>query len=155
MKMAQTETSRIYQIEAIATPKNITAHLNDLGLRVGVEILMVQKSRKSGIILHQDNRIALDASVMAQIEVSEKKQQTVLTSLDQLQVGEWGNVAKIATTGALRRRLMDMGITKNVPIRVVKLAPLGDPIEIRIRGYELSLRKQEAAFVFVEKGVEE
>ena len=46
---------------------------------------------------------------------------------------------------------MDMGITQNVPIHIVKLAPLGDPIEIRLRGYELSLRKQEAAFVFVEK----
>ena len=100
-------------------------------------------------------RIALDASVMEQIDVSERQQQTVLTSLDQLHVGEQGKVVKIATTGALRRRLMDMGITKNVPIHIVKLAPLGDPIEIRLRGYELSLRKQEAAFVFVEKGVEE
>ena len=155
MKMAQTEASKIYQIEAIATPKNVTAHLNDLGLRVGVDILMVQKNRKSGIILHRDNRIALDASVMEQIDVSERQQQTVLTSLDQLHAGEQGKVVKIATTGALRRRLMDMGITKNVPIHIVKLAPLGDPIEIRLRGYDLSLRKQEAAFVFVEKGVEE
>ena len=47
MKMAQTEASRIYQIEAITTPKNVTAHLNDLGLRVGVDILMVQKTVKA------------------------------------------------------------------------------------------------------------
>jgi ferrous iron transport protein A len=154
MEMAQAEASKVYQIKAITAPRKITAHLNDLGLRVGVEILMVQKNHKSGIILYGENRIALDASTMTQIEVSEKQQETMLTSLDQLQVGETGKVRKIATTGALRRRLMDMGITKNVSIHVVRLAPLGDPIEIRLRGYDLSLRKQEAAFVFVEKGVE-
>ena len=150
MKMAQTETSRIYQIEAITTPKNVTAHLNDLGLRVGVDILMVQKNCKSGIILHRDNRIALDASVMEQIDVSERQQQTVLTSLDQLHVGEQGKVVKIATTGALRRRLMDMGITKGTDVYVRKVAPFGDPVEVTVRGYELSLRKADAEMIEIQ-----
>ncbi len=114
----------------------------------------MQKDRKGGIILHQGTRIALDARVMEQIDVTEIQQQTVITSLDQLQVGESGKVNQIGAKGALRRRLMDMGLTKTFHLEVVKLAPLGDPMEIRLRGYELSLRKQEAALVFIEKGVE-
>lgn len=154
MKMAQTRASGTYKIDSFATTKEITVHLNDLGIRTGVEIVVIQKDRKGGIILHQGTRIALDARVMEQIDVTEIQQQTVITSLDQLQFGESGKVNQIGAKGALRRRLMDMGLTKNVHLEVVKLAPLGDPMEIRLRGYELSLRKQEAALVFVEKGVE-
>ncbi|RHK06375.1 ferrous iron transport protein A [Enterococcus casseliflavus] len=154
MKMAQTRASGTYKIDSLATTKEITAHLNDLGIRTGVEIVVVQKDRKGGIVLHQGTRLALDERVMEQIDVTETQQQTIITSLDQLQVGECGKVNQIAAKGAVRRRLMDMGLTKNVHLEVVKLAPLGDPMEIRLRGYELSLRKQEAALVFVEKGVE-
>lgn len=50
----------------------------------------------------------------------------------------------IATVGAMKRRIMDMGITPGVEIKVIKAAPLGDPIEVHVRGYELSLRKEEA-----------
>lgn len=60
-------------------------------------------------------------------------------------------VTKIVGEGRIRRRLFDMGITPNVKIYVRKKAPLGDPIEVTIRGYELSLRKQEAELVEVEE----
>lgn len=53
-------------------------------------------------------------------------------------------MVSIATTGSMKRRIMDMGITPGVEIKVVKVAPLGDPIEVNVRGYELSLRKEEA-----------
>lgn len=53
-------------------------------------------------------------------------------------------MASIGTTGPAKRRIMDMGITPGVEIRVVKVAPLGNPIEVNVRGYELSLRKEEA-----------
>ena len=56
---------------------------------------------------------------------------------------------KIFGEGAVKRRLMDMGLTKNVLLTVRKLAPLGDPIEINLRGYELSLRKSEAEYILV------
>jgi len=65
-------------------------------------------------------------------------------TLRELEPGQGGTVASIGTKGMIRRRLMDMGITPGVEILVVKVAPLGDPIEVRIRGYELSLRKEEA-----------
>ena len=70
--------------------------------------------------------------------------------LSELKVGESCVVQKVTATGKLRRRIFDMGVTPGVSISVKKLAPLGDPIEITIRGYELSLRKDEANNVEVE-----
>lgn len=65
-------------------------------------------------------------------------------TLRDLKPGQQGNVASIGTTGSLKRRILDMGITPGVEVKVIKVAPLGDPIEVNVRGYELSLRKEEA-----------
>ena len=65
-------------------------------------------------------------------------------TLKDLKPGESGIVVSICEKGPIRRRLMDMGVTPGATIEVVKVAPLGDPIEVNIRGYELSLRKDEA-----------
>lgn len=67
-----------------------------------------------------------------------------MRTLKEINPGETVSVATFKGTGALRRRLMDMGITKGTEIFVRKVAPLGDPVEITVRGYELSLRKDEA-----------
>ena len=64
--------------------------------------------------------------------------------------GETVRVVKVHGEGALRRRLLDMGITKGTQINVLKTAPLGDPIEVTVRGYELSLRKAEGEIIEVE-----
>lgn len=71
-------------------------------------------------------------------------------TLKELKPGQQGKVTSIGTTGPMKRRVMDMGVTPGVVVKVVKAAPLGDPIEIHVRGYELSLRKEEAAQVQVE-----
>ncbi len=73
-----------------------------------------------------------------------------MKSLRDVEVGSQCRVKKLHGEGALRRRLMDMGITKGTDIFVRKLAPLGDPMELTVRGYELSLRKEDAANVEVE-----
>ncbi len=65
-------------------------------------------------------------------------------------MGETLKVTKITGTGAVKRRIMDMGITKGVEIYVRKVAPLGDPVEITVRGYELSLRKEDAEMIQVQ-----
>ena len=65
-------------------------------------------------------------------------------------IGETVRVVRLNGTGAVKRRIMDMGITKGVEIRVRKVAPLGDPVEITVRGYELSLRKADAEIIEVE-----
>lgn len=72
-----------------------------------------------------------------------------MKTLGDVRVGEKARVVKIHGQGNIRRRVMDMGITKNVEIFVRKVAPLGDPIEINLRGYELSLRKEDAGIVEV------
>lgn len=65
-------------------------------------------------------------------------------------MGETVKVVKLSGEGAVKRRIMDMGITKGVEIYVRKVAPLGDPVEVTVRGYELSLRKADAEMVEVE-----
>lgn len=65
-------------------------------------------------------------------------------TLRELKPGQQGVVTSVGTTGTMKRRIMDMGITPGVEIKVVKVAPLGDPIEVTVRGYQLSLRKDEA-----------
>lgn len=67
-----------------------------------------------------------------------------MKTLRDVKVGETSTVVKIHGTGALKRRIMDMGITKGTEIYVRKVAPLGDPIEATVRGYELSIRKEDA-----------
>ncbi len=73
-----------------------------------------------------------------------------MNNLREVPVGGRAKVVKIHGEGAVRRRIMDMGITKGVEIFVRKVAPLGDPIEITVRGYELSLRKADAESIEVE-----
>ena len=73
-----------------------------------------------------------------------------MRTLKDVKVGEKTRVIKVHGQGALKRRIMDMGVTKDVEIYVRKLAPLGDPIEINVRGYELSLRKEDASLIEVE-----
>ncbi len=71
-------------------------------------------------------------------------------SLVQVPCGELVTVKKLEGEGAVKRRIMDMGITKGAQVLVRKVAPLGDPIEITVRGYELSIRKDDAARIIVE-----
>ena len=73
-----------------------------------------------------------------------------MKTLRETKIGGSAVVVKIHGEGAVRRRIMDMGITRGVEIRVRKVAPLGDPLEITVRGYELSLRKADAAMIEVE-----
>ena len=67
-----------------------------------------------------------------------------------LKVGESGTVVKLYGEGAVKRRIMDMGITKGVKITARKVAPLGDPLELNLRGYELSIRKADAEMIEIE-----
>lgn len=73
-----------------------------------------------------------------------------MNTLKQVKVGQTCTVKRVHGEGALRRRIMDMGITKGVEIYVRKVAPLGDPIEITVRNYELSVRKNDAELIEVE-----
>ena len=73
-----------------------------------------------------------------------------MKTLKQAKVGDTVTVVKLHGEGAVKRRIMDMGITKGVTVYVRKVAPLGDPVEITVRGYELSLRKADAEMIQVD-----
>jgi ferrous iron transport protein A len=72
-----------------------------------------------------------------------------MATLKDAKVGETCTISKLTGSGALKRRIMDMGLTKGTKIYVRKVAPLGDPVEVTVRGYELTIRKDEAASVEV------
>lgn len=73
-----------------------------------------------------------------------------MKTLRDVAIGDSAKVKKLHGEGAVKRRIMDMGITKGVEIKVVKIAPLGDPMELNVRGYELSIRKSEAESIEVQ-----
>ena len=73
-----------------------------------------------------------------------------MKTLKEVAVGQTVTVKKLTGAGPVKRRIMDMGITKGVEVFVRKVAPLGDPIEVTVRGYELSLRKSDAEMILVE-----
>ncbi len=73
-----------------------------------------------------------------------------MNTLKEVAIGSSAKVVKLHGEGAVKRRIMDMGITKGVDVYVRKVAPLGDPIEVTVRGYELSIRKDDAAMIEVE-----
>ena len=70
-------------------------------------------------------------------------------TLSEIKIGQSARVVKLYGEGAVRRRIMDMGITKGTAIKIRKTAPLGDPIEVTVRGYELTLRKADAEMIEV------
>ena len=72
-----------------------------------------------------------------------------MKTLKEVKIGETCKIVRLHGEGAVKRRIMDMGITKGTKLSVVKVAPLGDPIEISVRGYSLSLRKEDAALIEV------
>lgn len=74
----------------------------------------------------------------------------MLKTLDQFKIGETGRIIQVTGEGRLRRRLFDMGVTPGATVYLRKKAPLGDPLEVTIRGYELTLRKSEAELVVLE-----
>ena len=78
-----------------------------------------------------------------------------MNTLKEVAIGGTAKVVKLHGEGAVKRRIMDMGITKGVEVYVRKVAPLGDPIEVTVRGYELCIRKDDAAMIEVEEFIDE
>lgn len=128
-------------------------HLRDLGFANGAEIHIISTSKDSMIVMVRGSRVALnkDTANLIYIEPQREGQRSDWESLNKLPVGRSGRVGAILGQGSIKRRLMDMGITRGVSVLVRKVAPLGDPIQVNIRGYELSLRKSEAELILVEE----
>ena len=149
--LAQAKQNFVYQVERIETEEKTKRHLQNIGVVAGSKIVVVNLSGNNAILLVKSHRVAVSREILSQIFVNKKIASESWTSLDQLKAGETGIVVAIHGQGAVKRRLMDMGLTRNVKIVIRKLAPLGDPIELTVRGYELTLRKSEAELVLVQR----
>ena len=95
--------------------------------------------------------MAFDQSILSQIDVTEEEGALLSLPLSELKVGEYAYIDGIYAMNEAKRRLMDMGLTRHTKVYLRKVAPLGDPIEISLRGYELTLRKSEAQMISVVK----
>ena len=72
-----------------------------------------------------------------------------MSTLDRLKPGQKANIVRVSSAGPIRRRIAEMGVVRGTLVEVVRIAPLGDPIEVKVKGYHLSLRKKEAAAITV------
>ena len=138
-----------YRILGINLPKDSLLHLSNLGLAAGETIEVVTKTKNSAIIIVKGSRLAFDASILDKIDLAPAEEDQKKIPISELPVGHSAIVTDIFSANETKRRLMDMGITKRTRVLLRKVAPLGDPLEISLRGYELTLRKSEAQMISV------
>ena len=138
-----------YRILGINLPKDSLLHLSNLGLAAGETIEVVTKTKNIAIIIVKGSRLAFDASILDKIDLAPAEEDQKKIPLSELPVGHSAIVTDIFSANETKRRLMDMGITKRTRVLLRKVAPLGDPLEISLRGYELTLRKSEAQMISV------
>ena len=138
-----------YRILGINLPKDSLLHLSNLGLAAGETIEVVTKTKNSAIIIVKGSRLAFDASILDKIDLAPAEEDQKKIPLSELPVGHSAIVTDIFSANETKRRLMDMGITKRTRVLLRIVAPLGDPLEISLRGYELTLRKSEAQMISV------
>lgn len=149
LSLAQAVLGQSYQVTGFHPSLMQDNHLRNMGVVMGsvVRLVSTQPDGSSLISIHH-TKIAITQEILSKILVTEDTEIPRL-SLSELKPGQEAVVAAILGTGAVKRRLLDMGITKGTTLLLRKMAPLGDPIEIHLRGYELTLRKKEAELVMV------
>jgi Fe2+ transport system protein FeoA len=137
----------------IPTNTEVFAYLSNHNIVPGRRIRIAEKAPMDGpmTVEVRGKRVALGLPMAAMVMVKPHEEGAVVAkmTLDSLRPGEKATVKTIGGKGAIRRRLMDMGITRGVEIKAMKVSPLGDPVEYRLRGYNLSLRKSEAEMIEV------
>ncbi|KRM91527.1 FeoA family protein [Liquorilactobacillus cacaonum] len=151
--LAEIKNKGTYVITEILGDKKIIRRLNEIGIVNNVTFSLLNGTDEfSGkVIILRGQRLAISSSLARKllvINVNEEIDKN-LQKLSQLHIGDIGVAVKINGSRPLRKRLLDMGLTGHTPIKVCQIAPLGDPIEIELRGYKLSLRKEEADYVVV------
>ena len=155
MDLSQIKLVTEYEIVGIDLEEASVRHLADLGIKIGSFLQVISKTNDTAILLVRAARIALDNSILKKLDVVPKGSSKSFLPLSELAIGDSAYIEAIHADGALKRRLMDMGLTKNTNVQLQKVAPLGDPLEIKLRGYDLTLRKSEASLISVVKGEKE
>ena len=133
-------------IKRIGGREETKKFLENLGFVTGGVVTVVSEISGNMILNVKDSRVALGKDMANKIMIKGGKTMT----LREVTPGSTVKVTKLTGEGPVKRRIMDMGITKGVDIFVRKVAPLGDPVEVTVRGYELSLRKADAEMIEVQ-----
>lgn len=144
-----------YIIISVNGDHKITKRLAEMGIIPGKSITVIATSSgPMGMMIYfQGQRLAISDEIAQKIIVRNISDQDAveMQPLSELAVGQAGIVVKLVGTKALRKRLLDMGLTRGTMLKINQIAPLGDPIELLIRGYKLSLRKADAQSIMIEK----
>ncbi|EHI68598.1 FeoA family protein [Streptococcus ictaluri] len=151
MKLWQAHIGVDYQIDEIDLAADYQRHLAILGIRIGSQVRVLSKTKTSLILMLKTGRLAFDQSILDKIEVQEISDSQPLIPLSELSVSEKAVIKGIYASKEAKRRLMDMGLTRGTTVQLCKRAPLGDPLDIKVRGYDLSLRQSEAQLISVAK----
>lgn len=148
-------------IKKVGGKDDVRSFLEKLGFVVGGTVTVISETNGNLIVNVKDSRVAIGKEMANKIMVQCKsgwreynmKEGEKEMTLKDVACGQTVKVTKLTGEGPVKRRIMDMGITKGVEIYVRKVAPLGDPIEVTVRGYELSIRKADAQMIEVAQSV--
>ena len=138
-------------IKRVGGKEEVRKFLGNIGFVVGAAVTVISEIKGNMIVEVKDSRVAIGKDMANKIMVYILQIKGVnMKTLRDIACGNTVKVKKIVGVGPVKRRIMDMGITKGIEIYIRKVAPLGDPIEVTVRGYELSLRKADAEIIEVE-----
>ena len=132
------------EIKKIGGKEETRRHLENLGFVVGGKVAVISETDGNMIVNVKEARVAIGKDMANKIMIQKG------SSDEDIKRCKSVKATKLTGEGPVKRRIMDMGITKGVEIYVRKVAPLGDPVEVTVRGYELSLRKADAEMIQVE-----
>ncbi len=135
-------------IKGLDGKSGVVKRLGELGFVAGETVRVITELSGNVIVELKGSRLALNKAMANRVILTGQKEEEMKT-LREIACGETVTVAKVHGEGALRRRILDMGLVKGTKIYVRKTAPLGDPMELTVRGYELSIRKDDAKMVEV------
>ncbi|MFK4935085.1 FeoA domain-containing protein [Lactococcus garvieae] len=134
---------QIYYVNKIVKSEH-AGKLRELGFVPDKEVVLLSIDKENARLKIGQTRLALSSFYLNTILIKDEQSNEELVPLSSLNIGQRGVVRLLEGQGEIKRRLMDMGITRGTSISVHKLAPLGDPMELHLRGYSLSLRKKDA-----------
>lgn len=128
--------------------------LSDLGMHVGSRVEVLQHNGENGLLLavNDDTRLVLDRATAERVTVSAQVAAGPSTTISTLRPGDKARIVGLGKSRPeYRQKLMSMGLTPGATFEITRVAPLGDPVEIKVRGFSMSLRKDEADMIAVEK----
>ena len=134
---------QIYYVNKILKSEH-AGKLRELGFAPDTEVVLISMDGENALLKIGQTRLALSSFYLNTILIKDEQSNEELIPLSSLNIGQSGVVRLLEGEREIKRRLMDMGITRGTSIAVHKLAPLGDPMELHLRGYSLSLRKKDA-----------